>query len=309
MFSISSGKMASYSDIDHSRPDRPDHLKPDVTTCNKSYINDIFSGQIWSDLQAFKKRKLTLIKTSIKKIRVIKHLNNIFRGAFNYTILLISMSGFVPKNATGFRKILIIVSLIFIFYFVKYQHDNSRAAVIYFIISEICYIGFITSVLSENGLRNWFVKKWGSEYQGYIAYETILGFLFLQNGAGIGYIASSNPGNLFRFIPEEILFAIVIIMFTTGLIIKILAAKAVSIEIYYWKDMFLGRKISDFIVSGPYKYFSNPMYGIGQLQSYAVAIWYGSKYGLLAAFLNQSLLFLFYFMVERKFIRRIYNTD
>ncbi len=217
------------------------------------------------------------------------------------------MSGYVPRNATRFRRILILLSLVFIYYFVYYQQDNPKAAIIYFIVSEVCYFGFITSVLSRNGLRHWFIKKWGGEDEGYTAYETILGFLFLQNGAGIGYIASSNPGTLFRSVPNEIFYPIVIIMFITGLTIKILAAKAVSIEIYYWKDMFLGRKISDFIATGPYKYFSNPMYGIGQLQSYAAALWYGSGYGLIAAFLNQVLLFIFYFLVEKKFILRTYG--
>jgi protein-S-isoprenylcysteine O-methyltransferase Ste14 len=99
----------------------------------------------------------------------------------------------------------------------------------------------------------------------------------------------------------------VVILFITGFTIKILAAKVVGIEIYYWKDMFLGKKISNFVVTGPYKYFNNPMYGIGQLPTYATAIWYGSKYGLIAAFLNQFLIFLFFYLVEKKFIKRVYQ--
>jgi len=58
--------------------------------------------------------------------------------------------------------------------------------------------------------------------------------------------------------------------------------------------------------SGPYKYFKNPMYGLGQLQAYAMAIWYGSMYGLTAAFLNQVLIFTFYYLVEIRFINRVY---
>jgi protein-S-isoprenylcysteine O-methyltransferase Ste14 len=60
------------------------------------------------------------------------------------------------------------------------------------------------------------------------------------------------------------------------------------------------------VVTGPYKYFSNPMYGIGQLPAYITAIWYGSGYGLLAALLNQLLLFTFYYAVAKKFIKRVY---
>ena len=91
-----------------------------------------------------------------------------------------------------------------------------------------------------------------------------------------------------------------------GFVVKIWAAKVVSIDIYYWKDMFLGRKISKFAVIGPYKYFNNPMYGIGQLPAYAIAIFYGSMYGLLAVFFNQALLFSFYYIIEKNFINRTY---
>ncbi len=125
----------------------------------------------------------------------------------------------------------------------------------------------------------------------------------------IGYIASTTSRNLSYFSYKELLFVILAVLFIFGFIIKIWAAKAVSIDIYYWKDMFLGKKISDFVETGPYKYFSNPMYGIGQIQAYAIAIWYGSKHGLIAALINQTLIFLFFYMVEKKFIERVYLNN
>jgi protein-S-isoprenylcysteine O-methyltransferase Ste14 len=95
-------------------------------------------------------------------------------------------------------------------------------------------------------------------------------------------------------------------MTAAGFIIKIWSAKVVSIDIYYWKDMFLGRKICEFVKTGPYRFLSNPMYGLGQLPAYALGIWYGSWIGLLAAFVNQLLIFSFYLVAERSFIRRVY---
>jgi len=234
-------------------------------------------------------------------------ITNLIKRVNHFLVLLISMAGFVPKNATIFRTIALIFSLTFAFYLGRYQSGNSDLAILYFVLIEIFYLGFIIIVLSENGLRHWFTRRWGNENEGYLAYEGVLGFLFFHNAVSIGYIASSSPGSLFHFIPKEFLLIVVVIMFVTGFTIKILAAKVVSIEIYYWKDMFLGRKICDFVVTGPYKYFSNPMYGIGQLQAYATAIWYGSKYGLLAAFLNQFLIFMFFYLVEKKFIKRVYQ--
>jgi len=234
---------------------------------------------------------------------------NILRRVYIFLTLLISISGYVVKHATIPRTIAIILSIAGSIYLFSYQPHNYELAIFYFITAEVLYISFITLVLSENGFRWWFIRKWGGEHEGYLAYEATLGFLFFHNAASIGYIASSSSGDLLHFSYKGLLFAISTIMFTLGFFVKIWAAKAVSIDIYYWKDMFLGGKIFDFVKTGPYKYFNNPMYGIGQLQGYAIAIWYGSKYGLLAVLLNQVLIFSFYYMVEKKFIERAYRCN
>ena len=234
---------------------------------------------------------------------------NLLKKVYLFLILLISMAGYVPKNATILRTITMLSSLAFAIYLGNYQPDNSNLAILYFMLSEVFYLSFITIVLLKNGLRHWFIRRWGNENEGYLAYEAILGFLFFHNGVSIGYIASSSPESLFHFIHKDFLFTIVAILFITGFTIKIWAAKVVTIEIYYWKDMFLGKKISDFVVTGPYKYFRNPMYGIGQLPAYATAIWYGSEYGLIAAFLNQFLIFSFYYLIEKNHIKRVYQKN
>lgn len=228
------------------------------------------------------------------------------RQVYETIILLISMAGFVPKNATLPRIAVMTISVTFALYLALFQTDNTNLAVIYYMISEVAYVGFLILTLSEKGIRNWFMQKWKDENKAYLAYETVLGTLFFHNLISLGYVASSSPGSLLRFIPEEVLLVPVAVLFISGFAVKILAAKAVSIEIYYLKDMFLGKKISTFVVSGPYKYLSNPMYGIGQLQAYATALWYNSEIGILAALINQMLIFTFYYLVERKFIQRVY---
>jgi protein-S-isoprenylcysteine O-methyltransferase Ste14 len=151
----------------------------------------------------------------------------------------------------------------------------------------------------------WFRKKWG-ENKGYLIYEAILGILFFHNAFSIGYVASSTGGFFDFHHAGKIILAISAACFVAGFMVKLLAAKAVTTEIYYWKDMFLGRRICSFVESGPYKYLNNPMYGVGQAQAYSAALWYGSLYGLFAAFINQILIFTFYFLFEKRFISRIY---
>ncbi len=229
------------------------------------------------------------------------------KALLDWGSLIIATSGYVLKHANPVNTILVGISLIFVFVSGRYYPQSHELATVYYIVFEILYIGFLYAVLRPNGLRLWIIKRFKSEEKGYRVYESVLGFLFLNNGVSIGYISSSTRSDLFNGVPEIILLLIGGTLFAFGYLIKLWSAKVVTSDIYYWKDMFLGRKICEFVSSGPYKFISNPMYGVGQLQGYAVAILNGSVPGLMVSFINQCLVFLFYFTVEKQFIRSVYK--
>jgi protein-S-isoprenylcysteine O-methyltransferase Ste14 len=198
-----------------------------------------------------------------------------------------------------FGSVLLTVIILPDFLFINY-------AIAYFVIGTIAYLGFIFLVLPQNGLRLKLIERF-SEEKAYLYYEGFLAFAFFHNGASLTFISQSSTGTGFLDnVPQVVVLAIAIFLFVFGLGVKIWSAYVVGIPIYYWKDMFLGRKVSDFVVTGPYKYFSNPMYGLGQLQVYAMAIYYNSIYGLIFGAVNQALVFLFYFVMEKPFIYRTY---
>lgn len=220
--------------------------------------------------------------------------------------IIFSISGYVPKHATIIRTLAFLFSFFLVFYLTIFHPKNSEIAIIYFIISIILYFGFITFVLRKNGYRLWFIKKWGKE-RGYLIYEGILGFLFFNTGASISYVSLSTSGKPFGFVDENFLLFVVVFLFITGFVTKIWSTAVTSIDTYYWRDMFLRKKICKFTTKGPYKYISNPMYSVGQLQSYAVAIYYQSVYGLIVAVLYQLRTYLFYYNIEKRFLKEIYR--
>jgi protein-S-isoprenylcysteine O-methyltransferase Ste14 len=232
---------------------------------------------------------------------------SLLRRAGYLVSLLLSISGYVPQHATLARSIVMIASLAFTVYLGRFQPHNVHLAIAYFFLGTIGYVGFIYAVLSTKGLRHWYMRRWKNEEEGYLAYEASVAFLFYHNGASIGYMATATAGHLFHSVNQYLLGTVCLVVFVGGFLVKLWAAHEVTVDIYYWKDMFLGRKIKEFVVCGPYKYLSNPMYGVGQLQGYAFAAWYGSWMGLLTAFVNQALVFSFYYAVEKKFIRRTYG--
>lgn len=220
--------------------------------------------------------------------------------------LALSISGFVPGHATILRTVVMSFAFFFSIHLVNTEAMAATAAIWFYLLSTAAYIGFLYTVLPENGLRHWFMRTFGSRREGYLAYEAVLAFLFFVNGTSIGYVSkvfeNTLPfdGNMATVRP------VAFVLFVIGWGMKLWATKVVGVDIYYWKDMFYGKKISRFAAEGPYKFVNNPMYGPGQLQTYATALWFWSFQGLLAAALYQLAVFSFYHFQEKKFIRKVY---
>lgn len=237
-----------------------------------------------------------------------KILDNL-KKLLNLIELTLSMSGFVVKHATVLRTVVMAIAFFFSIYLANLPDINPVFALLFFVITTAAYVGFLYTVLPKHGLRHWFVKRFGGEKEGYLAYEAVLGFLFFISGAAVGIVSVAFKDTIPLQIGNEIIRPVAAVLFVLGWGIKLWATKVTGVDIYYWKDMFLGRQIRPFVVEGPYRYFNNPMYGIGQLQAYATALWYQSLTGLFAALIYQLLVFSFYYFKEKKFITRVYLSE
>lgn len=224
----------------------------------------------------------------------------------NLFALVLSISGFVPAHATILRTVVMSVTFFFSVHLVNSNSLAPSFSLLFFLLSTAAYIGFLYLVLPQHGLRHWFSKHFGGKEQGYLAYEAVVAFLFFITGTAIGYVSVSYKHTLSLPVSTDVVRIAALLFFVVGWVIKIWAAHVVGVGIYYWKDMFYGKKIGGFVARGPYKYINNPMYGLGQMQAYATALWYFSLHGLVAAFLYQAAVYSFYFLQEKKFIQKIY---
>lgn len=62
-------------------------------------------------------------------------------------------------------------------------------------------------------------------------------------------------------------------------------------------------------VHGPYRWLKNPMYGVGNLSAYGMALIERSWVGLVASAVAQICIYTFYFCHERQFVRRYYRAN
>jgi len=92
-----------------------------------------------------------------------------------------------------------------------------------------------------------------------------------------------------------------------GVSVKVWAAATLGADGYYWRDFFEPRTRSAPITAGPYRWLKNPMYTVGYLQTYGLALLVASLPGLVASVFAQATIVAFYRLVERPHYHRLYG--
>jgi protein-S-isoprenylcysteine O-methyltransferase Ste14 len=181
-----------------------------------------------------------------------------------------------------------------------------RLTVPYFVFTLLLYYGG-NSLILASALPEWVARRFG-ERRAWRTYESLLGVMFLNQGLGVGCMtALSLPGvNLLDGVPW--LRALGALLFVAGVAVKAWATWLVGADAFYYRDLFLRRPRGTLVRRGPYRFLRNPMYGVGQLQGYGYALVAASPMGLIAAGIGQLLIYVFFFAVERPFVRAAYRV-
>ena len=103
--------------------------------------------------------------------------------------------------------------------------------------------------------------------------------MFLNQGLGVGCMAALHVPRWEQAVPAPLVLAAGVALFVVGLVVKLWATLTVGVDVYYFRDMFLGRPLATACDGGPYRFLRNPMYSLGQLQGYGYALLYGSLPG------------------------------
>lgn len=227
-------------------------------------------------------------------------------------IIIVGMSGYridrlLEKGEKKYFSIIwflgILLSVLFTFTIVEYY--QLAGALTYFVVAWLFYYVGNTFILKTN-FRKYFIKHWGEE-KTYRIYEVILGLMFANQALSLGAVIEEN---FFRW-PKIVKFGVIdeigILLICIGLLVKTWATMIVGLDIYYYKDMFLGKSTSSFAVKGPYRILSNPMYGIGNIQLYGLALFHFSIHGLIVALISHISIYAFYFIAERPAIIKLYG--
>lgn len=207
----------------------------------------------------------------------------------------------------------------YLFHLVIADSISLNVALTYFLLLFIVRYVFLFWGFAKHGFSEWLINKYGA-VKAWNIYELFTSVMFFQRGLSFGLLIEATQWSILNITDwlqmnstEFIVFkysctVIGICLTLVGMWINVSAAIVIGIDTYYYKDLFLKKALGEFKVAGSYKYFSNPMYGVGQLSGYGAALMTGSILGIAATLLNQLLMYIFYFLIEKPHIKAIFST-
>jgi hypothetical protein len=226
-------------------------------------------------------------------------------------VRIIAAMGGILLDKVSLLRIIHFAALAGIYFIFRWLFNevNFQAAIAIFLLIYSIRYSFLFLSFVKNGFAERIKRRFGEE-KGFQLYQTITAVMFFAGGLSFSLITIKSGFQLpFTGYYSTLFTAAGYTLALAGFIINIWSTYLVGIDIYYYKDLFVGRKISEFSNEGPYKIFSNPMYGPGQANGYGTALTYGSAAGITGMLLNQVMMYIFFYTIEKPHIIRILRME
>lgn len=174
----------------------------------------------------------------------------------------------------------------------------------YHILGRLAYVVGVGTMLRRQDRDQVFTKTAGVE-AGFARFRRAASAIMNHDGFTFVLLCVVTRGSLPGFAPvpwPQIAGAVLCLV---GIGVKSWAARSIGMGAYYWRNFFDPTETAPHEPTGPYRYISNPMYTVGNLHLYGLALLTSSLPGLIAAVFDQAALMVFNAVVERPHFRRL----
>lgn len=168
----------------------------------------------------------------------------------------------------------------------------------YHVASRLAYVVGVGVALTQQQRHRVFTRRNGPE-AGFRRFRRVAATLMNNDAVSFVLLCVVTRQTLHLPVPGTVVVAGGVLLIVIGAITKIWAARCLGSKAYYWHNFFA---VDDPVVpelSGPYRFLKDPMYTVGYLHAYGVALLCGSLPGLLAAGFDQAAILAFHLLVEK----------
>src|SRR6266566_3635463 len=171
-------------------------------------------------------------------------------------------------------------------------------ALAYHLASRLAYVLYVGLALRRQERTGYFTRRYGPE-EGFRRFRRAAAILMSSDAVSFVVLCIVSRNTLAIGSPRGFVIAAGAVLVLVGVLTKAWAAATLGGRAYYWSNFFGPANRTTPSIAGPYRFFKNPMYTVGYLQVYGLALLAGSLPGLAAALFDQAAILTFYRAVEK----------
>lgn len=177
-------------------------------------------------------------------------------------------------------------------------------AILYHVLSRFGYVFGVGTALSRQRFRQEYTRHDGVE-PGFARFRRMASIVMNNDGFSFVVLCVASWHTLPPSLRSTAVVALGAVLAIVGLGTKVWAARTLGIAAYYWHNFFAEDDPIYAATPGPYRYIDNPMYTVGYLHTYGLALMCGSLPGVFAAAFDQAAILIFNRVVERPHFQAI----
>lgn len=180
-------------------------------------------------------------------------------------------------------------------------------ALVYHVASRLAYVSWVGWALRRERLTGHYARTYGAA-MGFRRFRRVAAALMNNDGVSFVALCLLTRGTLPIKAPWWLLLVLGAVLAAVGIGVKLWARSAAGSDRYYWGDFFGALAAPLEPAKGPYRYLKNPMYTVGNLHLWGIALGVASLPGLGAALVDHAAILTFNRVVEQPHVDRHYRT-
>jgi protein-S-isoprenylcysteine O-methyltransferase Ste14 len=184
----------------------------------------------------------------------------------------------------------------------------NAALLLYAVASRLAYVFFVGSALRREERTQYYARAFGVE-DGFQRFRRTASIIMNHDAVAFILCCVLTRETLRLPLARPATIAAGMLLAVVGLGTKLWAARTLGSDAYYWRNFFAPEESRGPAVGGPYRFFNNPMYTIGYLQTYGLALIFASLPGLIVAVFLQASILAFYVSVEKPHFERLHGSS
>ena len=182
------------------------------------------------------------------------------------------------------------------------------ACFVYAILSRMAYVLFVGGVLRREDRDGRYTKRYGRA-EAFRRFRRTAAIIMNHDAFALVVLNVVTRGTWDLPVSAGVSIAVGAVFVVIGLATKLWAARTLGSNAYYWHNFFDPEGAVGPVSSGPYRFISSPMYTVGYLPTYGLALLFRSFPGLIAAVFSQAAILTFNFLVEKPHFQRLHRSS